>query len=114
MTGTVLVTGPFTETQRRQAAEAAPGWRLMFAERISDIGEAIAEVEVIAGTIGPDELARAPRLRWLHSWFAGQDSMLFPAPSKARRAHIICGQRRDPAGRTCDAAHAQPPGSALA
>lgn len=54
----------------------APGYELVQAERAS-AGE-LARAVAIAGAIGPDELSRAPRLRWNHSWRAGVDAELFP------------------------------------
>jgi len=78
VTGSVLIVGPFSEQHRVRAEAAAPGWQLMFADRVAEVGDALAGVDVLAGPIDAEDFARAPRLRWLHSWLAGPNAVLFP------------------------------------
>jgi len=57
---------------------AAPGADIQLLATRAELEERAAEAEVIGGAIGPAALARASRLRWLHSWIAGVDGLLFP------------------------------------
>jgi phosphoglycerate dehydrogenase-like enzyme len=73
----VLVEGPVTDQQLEQIRQAAPAARC---ERVArdELGDRIGEADVLAGHLGPAELALAPRLRWVHTWSAGVDHSLFP------------------------------------
>lgn len=73
----VLVEGPVTDEQLEEIRRAAPAARC---ERVTREGLAdrIGEAEVVAGHVGPAELAKAPNLRWIHTWSAGVDHSLFP------------------------------------
>src|SRR5438067_2100877 len=57
---------------------AAPAAEVRFAGSQRELDEQVGEADVVAGAIGPADLARAARLRWLHSWIAGVDGLLFP------------------------------------
>jgi phosphoglycerate dehydrogenase-like enzyme len=57
---------------------AAPAAEVRFAGSQGELEAQVGEAEVLAGAIGPAALARAARLRWLHSWIAGVDGLLFP------------------------------------
>jgi len=59
--------------------QAAPNVDLRFVPRLVDGDDGLADVEAIAGTIKATHLARASRLKWVHSWAAGADNDLFPA-----------------------------------
>ena len=54
----------------------APGYEIVWAEQLS--ADHLARAVAIAGAIGPEDLRKAPRLRWNHSWRAGVDAELFP------------------------------------
>ena len=57
---------------------AIPGVKTeIFTERQA-LEDRIAEAQVVAGSISPQALARAPQLKWVHSWAAGPDSALYP------------------------------------
>jgi phosphoglycerate dehydrogenase-like enzyme len=73
----VLVEGPVSDDQLEEIRRAAPAARC---ERVTrgELGDRIEEAEVVAGHVGPVELARAPNLRWIHTWSAGVDNALFP------------------------------------
>jgi phosphoglycerate dehydrogenase-like enzyme len=58
--------------------QAAPNVDLRFVPRLVDGDDGLADVEAIAGTIKATHLARATRLKWVHSWAAGADNDLFP------------------------------------
>jgi len=59
--------------------QAAPNVDLRFVPRLVDGDDGLADVEAIAGTVKATHLARATRLKWVHSWAAGADNDLFPA-----------------------------------
>src|SRR5258708_39204881 len=58
--------------------QAAPSVDLRFVPRLVDSDDGLADVEAIAGTIKATHLARASRLKWVHSWAAGADNDLIP------------------------------------
>lgn len=74
----VLVTGPFTSENRHRAVELAAPMSVRFADHVSDPDVARDAVVAVAGPVSPAEFLQLPRLRWVHSWFAGTDSALFP------------------------------------
>ena len=76
---TVLVTGKFSPENMELMRQAAPNVDLRFVPRLVDGDDGLADVEAIAGTIKATHLARASRLKWVHSWAAGADNDLFPA-----------------------------------
>jgi phosphoglycerate dehydrogenase-like enzyme len=75
---TVLVTGQFSPENIELMRQAAPSVDLRFVPRLVDGDDGLADVEAIAGTIKATHLARASRLKWVHSWAAGADNDLFP------------------------------------
>ncbi|MCC6178736.1 MAG: D-2-hydroxyacid dehydrogenase [Chloroflexi bacterium] len=58
--------------------DAAPAADLHFVGKLSEAGDVLEEVEAIAGTVKAADLARARRLKWVHSWIAGADKDLIP------------------------------------
>ena len=74
----VLVTGQFSPENMERMRHAAPNVDLRFVPRLVDGDDGLADVEAIAGTIKATHLARASRLKWVHSWAAGADNDLFP------------------------------------
>ena len=56
----------------------APEAEVRFFETQAALEAEVAEADVVAGAIGPAALARATGLRWVHSWIAGVDGLLFP------------------------------------
>ena len=74
----VLVTGQFSPENIERVRRAAPGADVRFVSRLSDADDGLSDVEAIAGSIKATHLARAPRLKWVHSWAAGADNDLFP------------------------------------
>jgi phosphoglycerate dehydrogenase-like enzyme len=75
---TVLITGQFSPENMERMRQSAPSVDLRFVPRLADGDDGLADVEAIAGTIKASHLARAPRLKWVHSWAAGADNDLFP------------------------------------
>ena len=74
----VLVSNVNREEQRAQVRAAAPQADCRFCASREELEAQVEEAEVIAGSIGPAVLARAGKLRWVHSWAAGVDGQLFP------------------------------------
>lgn len=73
----VLVLGAAEQDEERIRA-AAPEADFTFAARIGDVADRLPEAHVVAGSLDPAAFAAAGRLRWLHSWAAGVDGVLFP------------------------------------
>jgi len=75
---TVYMTGEFTDNQLAQITAAAPGANVRrFTDR-RELEAQIADAEVVAGNISADALARATRLKWVQSWAAGPDALMYP------------------------------------
>jgi phosphoglycerate dehydrogenase-like enzyme len=74
----VLVTGNHSDENKRLMRDAAPTAELHFVGKVSEAGDLLGEVEAVAGTLKAPDLAKAKRLRWVHSWAAGPDNDLIP------------------------------------
>jgi len=61
-----------------QLRRAAPEARICVFDNRAEMEAQIEEAEIIAGNVRPEALARATRLRWVHSWAAGPDAQLYP------------------------------------
>lgn len=72
----VLITN-VTDEQLSQIVTCAPTARV---ERIegAEFESLIDSANVVAGNITPAHLARATQLRWVHTWAAGPNRMVFP------------------------------------
>jgi phosphoglycerate dehydrogenase-like enzyme len=66
------------EPQLAQIRAAVPGAECRYFEKRADLEAQIGAAEVVAGSISPQGLARATRLKWVQSWAAGPDEALFP------------------------------------
>jgi phosphoglycerate dehydrogenase-like enzyme len=58
--------------------EAAGGVPVRFVDSLDDASDVFGELEAVIGRVPPDVLAKAPRLRWVHSPAAGVDADLSP------------------------------------
>jgi phosphoglycerate dehydrogenase-like enzyme len=74
----VFVTGQVTEDQLAQIRAVAPGVEVRYFATREELEARIEEAEVVAGNIAASALARAARLRWVQSWAAGPDTLLYP------------------------------------
>jgi phosphoglycerate dehydrogenase-like enzyme len=74
----LLLNGPLTDERVARIRSRAPEAVVETADDAGDIDERIAVADVIAGSVDAKILARADRLRWVHTWAAGPDSSLFP------------------------------------
>jgi phosphoglycerate dehydrogenase-like enzyme len=75
---TILVTGEVKDFQLAQMRAAAPDADVRYFATRAAIEAAIEGAEIVAGNITAPALARAARLRWVHSWAAGPDSLMYP------------------------------------
>lgn len=77
-TPVVFVTGAVSEAQLGQIRAAAPGADIRYFARSSDMEAEIEAAEVVAGGISASALARARNLKWVQSWAAGPDQLMYP------------------------------------
>jgi phosphoglycerate dehydrogenase-like enzyme len=58
--------------------QAAGSGRIRFVDSLDDAADSFGEMEAVIGRVRPEVLAKAPRLRWVHSPSAGVDADLSP------------------------------------
>lgn len=75
---TVFISGEVDNAQLAQIRAAAPDADVRYFPTRAALEAQIEEAEVVAGTLGPRALARAKRLRWVQSWAAGPDALMYP------------------------------------
>ena len=75
---TVLIDHPVSDERLEQLRAAAPGAVIECFEDRPAMAHHVGRADVIAGSINADALARAGKLRWIHSWAAGPDGDLYP------------------------------------
>lgn len=75
---TVFVTGQVAGQQLDRVRAAAPGADCRYFADQAALEVVIEEAEVVGGAVSRTALARARRLKWIHSWAAGPDKQLFP------------------------------------
>lgn len=74
----VVVSSDVDEARLGEVAEAMPNARVKRAGSLTELAALASEAEVIGGQVSVDLLAKAVRLRWVHSWAAGPDAQLYP------------------------------------
>jgi phosphoglycerate dehydrogenase-like enzyme len=74
----IFVTGQVTDSQLAEIRAAAPVAEVRYFATLEALEARIEEAEVVAGNIAAPALARAARLRWVQSWAAGPDALLYP------------------------------------
>ncbi len=75
---TVLLTGEIDDARLAELRAIAPRARLTFFNSVADMSAAIAEADVVAGHVTPEALARAGKLKWVHTWAAGPNAQVYP------------------------------------
>lgn len=75
---TAFLTGQITDAQLEEIRAAAPGADLRYFATREELEARIEEAEIVAGHLGAAALARAERLRWVQSWAAGPDALMYP------------------------------------
>ncbi|MBB3149494.1 phosphoglycerate dehydrogenase-like enzyme [Phyllobacterium trifolii] len=74
----ILVQRNVNETRRAQLLSKAPNAHVVYCTVEGEVEAMIGDVDVVAGFVSPPALAKASRLKWLHSWMAGPDRQLYP------------------------------------
>jgi phosphoglycerate dehydrogenase-like enzyme len=74
----VLISGRVTEPQLAQIRAAAPGADVRYFDNRHDLEAQIEEAEVVAGGLSAAALARAKKLKWVQSWAAGPNELMYP------------------------------------
>ena len=74
----ILVQRNVNETRRAQLLGKAPNAHVVYCTEEGEVEAMIGDVDVVAGFVSPSALAKASRLKWLHSWMAGPDRQLYP------------------------------------
>lgn len=74
----ILVCGSFSEEERAHITAVASDTAVEFLDADADVDGHVATADAVAGHVGPEALAKAERLRWVHSWAAGPDRDLYP------------------------------------
>lgn len=75
---TVWMSGQVTESQLAQIRAAVPDGDVRHFGSQAELEARIEEAEVVAGNLSPAALARAKKLRWVQSWAAGPDALMYP------------------------------------
>jgi phosphoglycerate dehydrogenase-like enzyme len=75
---TIWMSGQVTPDQLAQIRAAAPEADVRHFASQGELEARIEEAEVVAGGLSPAALARAARLKWVQSWAAGPDALLYP------------------------------------
>jgi phosphoglycerate dehydrogenase-like enzyme len=75
---TVLVTGAVQPNQLEQIKAAAPNADVRYYATGKELEEHVADAEVVAGNVSAAGLAKAKNLKWVQSWAAGTDAMMYP------------------------------------
>lgn len=86
-----LLSFPFGDVgaeQVRRVEELLPDMRVVVTRDRAVIEPLLGEVEIVAGWLEPDLVARAPRLRWMQQWGAGAD-WLMRHPDAAERDFVL-------------------------
>jgi phosphoglycerate dehydrogenase-like enzyme len=75
---TILMSGELNERQIAQIKAAAPAADVRYFSSRADLEREIEQADIVAGGISPAGLAKATRLKWVQSWAAGTNEILFP------------------------------------
>lgn len=75
---TILLTGGLKEAQLQAISTAAPGSDCRYFAKQAELEAQVEEADIVASSLSAEALARAKRLKWIHSWAAGPDGMLYP------------------------------------
>src|SRR3954462_8332762 len=67
-----------TAEHRAQVDAAVPAADVRHFEGRADLEREIEQADVVVGSISAEGLARAKRLKWVQSWAAGTNEILFP------------------------------------
>jgi phosphoglycerate dehydrogenase-like enzyme len=78
MTVILLTTGQATPDQIEQVKAAAAGADLRVFATQAELEAQIEEADAVVGNVSRTAFARARKLRWVQSWAAGPDALMYP------------------------------------
>lgn len=76
MADLIIVTGDLNTADRQRTQQAAAPHHVVFASSMKEVARDLAHARVVIGPVGPEQLAAAANLRWVHSWIAGPNQQL--------------------------------------
>jgi len=80
---TILMSGELNERQIAQIKAAAPAADVRYFSSRAELEGEIEQADIVAGSISPAGLAKAAQLKWVQSWAAGTNEILFPEMVKS-------------------------------
>ena len=75
---TIFLTGEVNEQQLARIRAAVPAADVRYFDTQDELEREIELADIVGGSISPSALARAKRLKWVQSWLAGTNRLLFP------------------------------------
>lgn len=75
---TIFLTGEVNAQQLEQIRATVPAADVRYFETQQELEREIEQADIVAGTISAEALARAKKLKWVQSWLAGTNRLLFP------------------------------------
>ena len=75
---TIFLTGEVNAQQLARIRSAAPAADVRYFDTQDELEREIELADIVGGPISPPALARAKRLKWVQSWLAGTNRLLFP------------------------------------
>ncbi|MGE3271185.1 MAG: D-2-hydroxyacid dehydrogenase [Chloroflexota bacterium] len=75
---TVFLTGELSADQQAQIRAAAPAATVRYFGNRAEMEAEIEQADIVAGSVSAVALAKAARLKWVQSWAAGTNEILYP------------------------------------
>ena len=75
---TIFIIGEVNEPQLAQIRATVPAADVRYFDTQDELEREIELADIVAGSISPAALARAKRLKWVQSWLAGTNRLLYP------------------------------------
>ncbi len=75
---TIFLSGQVTDGQLAEIKAAVPDAEVRYFATRDALEKDIEEADIVAGNIGAPALARATKLKWVQSWAAGPDTLMYP------------------------------------
>ena len=74
----IFLSGQVSETQLAQIRAAVPAADVRYFATRPELEAVVEQADIIGGSLSADALARASRLKWVQSWSAGTNAILYP------------------------------------
>ena len=76
---TILIQGQEIDERRmKELMSFAPKAKIRAFAKAPELEAAVDDAVIVGGALSEPALARAKKLKWIHSWAAGPDKQLFP------------------------------------